>query len=42
MLNDFDAIIICGDMHSRIGQLNDSISMLDEIPKRNVIDKTIN
>ena len=42
MLNDFDSIIICGDMNSRIGQLSDSISMLDEIPQRSALDKTTN
>ena len=42
MLNDFDAVIICGDMNSRIGQLSDSISMLDEIPQRSAIDKSTN
>ena len=36
------AIIICGDMNSRKGQLSDSISMLDKIPRRNAIYKTTN
>ena len=42
MLSEYDSIILCGDVNSRIGQLSDSISGIDEIPQRKTIDKTTN
>ena len=41
-LSEYDSIIVCGDLNSRIGQLKDSISGIDEIPQRQSIDKTTN
>ena len=42
MLSEYHSIILCGDMNSRICQLNDSISVIDKIPQRHVIDKNTN
>ena len=42
MLSEYDSIILCGNVNSRIGQLSDSISGLDEIPQRKTVDKTCN
>ena len=41
-LSEYDSIILCGDVNSRIGLLNDSISGIDEISQRKTIDKTYN
>ena len=41
-LSEYDSIIVCGDLNSRIGQLKDSISGIDEIPQRQSIDKSTN
>ena len=38
--SDYDAMMVCGDMNSRIGQLSESILGLDEIPNRAISDQT--
>ena len=37
-----DAILICGDLNSRIGHMKDTIDDIDQIPQRTVIDSVIN
>ena len=41
-LSEYDSIILCGDLNSRIGKTNDVISRLDNIPQRSPIDQTTN
>ena len=41
-LSEYDSIILCGDLNSRIGKTNDVISGLDNIPQRSPIDQTTN
>ena len=40
--SDKDAVFVCGDFNSRIGEMSDIISDIDGIPHRTVIDKNIN
>lgn len=40
--DNVDAIIICGDLNARIGNLDDSVSSVDELPPRKNIDTVIN
>ena len=42
LLSDKDAIVVCGDLNSRIGEMPDFISDVDGISCRTVIDKTVN
>ena len=42
LLSDKDAIFVCGDLNSRIGELSDIISDIDGIPRRVVLDKNVN
>lgn len=42
LLSDKDAIVVCGDLNSRIGEMTDFILDVDGIPCRTVIDKTVN
>ena len=37
-----DAIIVCGDFNSRIGELSDTILNIDSLPPRVVLDKVVN
>ena len=37
-----EAVIICGDMNARVGSLPDTIPEIDNIPERQILDKTIN
>ncbi len=37
--SETEQIYICGDFNSRIGNLNDTIDVVDFLPKRNVLDK---
>jgi hypothetical protein len=37
-----DGFVVCGDLNSRIGNLNDSITGVDNIPCRKVIDEVVN
>ena len=39
---DADAIILCGDFNSRIGNINDTNNCVDEIPPRLVVDNAQN
>jgi len=36
-----DGFVVCGDLNSRIGNLNDSITGVDNIPCRKVIDEVV-
>jgi hypothetical protein len=42
LLSDCEAIFVCGDNNSRIGELQDIISDIDGIPLRKCIDKSVN
>ena len=42
LLADKDAIFICGDLNSKIGEISDIISDIEGIPRRTVIDKSLN
>ena len=42
LLSDKDAIIICGDLISRTGEMSDIISDIDGIPRRTAVDKNVN
>ncbi len=37
-----DSIIICGDLNARVGDLSDFITDVDDVTKRNSIDKVVN
>lgn len=39
--NECDQIFICGDFNGRIGELADCIEGIDNLPKRHVLDKTV-
>ena len=40
--SDYDAMMVCVDMNSRIGQLSESIFGHDEIPNITILDQTTN
>ena len=39
---DYDAVYIAGDLNGRVGENADYIDQVDELPRRNVIDFTVN
>ena len=41
LYSECDQIYICGDFNGRIGELDDSIQGLDNLPKRHCLDKTV-
>ena len=40
--NDADSVIICCDLNSRVGDLDDCINSIDDLPGRTCIDTIIN
>ena len=40
--NYADSVYLCGDYNARIGQGNEVIDGIDELPERKVLDKTKN
>ena len=42
LLSDVDTVVLAGDLNSRIGNMSDTISDMDNIPKRNCLDTAVN
>ena len=42
LADDVNAIFVCGDLNGRIGNLKDTVTALDTVPDRQVLDTVIN
>ena len=42
LLNEIDAIVVCGDLNSRVGKLDDYIPDVDELSCRKIVDNIVN
>ena len=42
MYSELDAMYICGDLNSRVGNKVDNISLIDNLSDRQVLDYTVN
>ena len=42
MFNDIDAVYLAGDFNDRVGDLQDTIDSLDDVPQRVAVDNTVN
>ena len=42
MFNDIDAVHLAVDFNGRVGDLQDTIDFIDDVPQRVAVDNTVN